>query len=378
MRVLIVVTHLLGTGHLARALTLARAFAAAGDEVRVASGGFPAPHLDAAGLRVDQLPPLRSDGTDFARLLDEDGAPASSALLAERAARLSRLMDSFAPHALITELFPFGRRALSSEFQALLDAAHRRVPRPAVLASIRDILAPPSTPEKAARTAALVAGRYDRVLVHSDPRAVPLEASWPVTPDLAARLAYTGFVAPPAAAAHPEGLGRGEILVSAGGGAVGAPLFAAAIGAARLVPDRRWRLLTGGGPERAAALAAGGLPANVTAEPARPDFRAMLYHAACSVSLCGYNTALDVLQAAAPAVFVPFDEGGETEQTLRAERLAERPGIELLRAGALDPEELAAAVTRAAAAPRRAPGGLNFDGAAETVRLARAIAKERA
>jgi len=44
----------------------------------------------------------------------------------------------------------------------------------------------------------------------------------------------------------------------------------------------------------------------------------MLYHAAASVSLCGYNTALDILQAGTPAVFVPFDDGSEVEQGLRA------------------------------------------------------------
>ena len=48
----------------------------------------------------------------------------------------------------------------------------------------------------------------------------------------------------------------------------------------------------------------------------------MLYHAAASVSLCGYNTALDVLQSGVPAVLVPFDNGGEVEQSLRAEALA--------------------------------------------------------
>ncbi|HBR43215.1 MAG TPA: glycosyltransferase, partial [Sulfitobacter sp.] len=43
MKVSIVVTHLLGTGHLARALTLGRAYGAAGHDVQVVSGGMPAP-----------------------------------------------------------------------------------------------------------------------------------------------------------------------------------------------------------------------------------------------------------------------------------------------------------------------------------------------
>ncbi|MFC6790188.1 hypothetical protein ACFQE0_11510 [Methylobacterium komagatae] len=43
MRVLIAVTHLLGAGHLTRAAALARAFAAAGHETALVSGGHPAP-----------------------------------------------------------------------------------------------------------------------------------------------------------------------------------------------------------------------------------------------------------------------------------------------------------------------------------------------
>ena len=62
MKVMIVVTHLLGTGHLSRALTLARAFQAAGDEVLIASGGFAAPQLNTDGVELVQLPPLRADG----------------------------------------------------------------------------------------------------------------------------------------------------------------------------------------------------------------------------------------------------------------------------------------------------------------------------
>ena len=44
-RVMIVVTHLLGIGHLNRALTLARAFRGKGASVRLVSGGMPVAHL---------------------------------------------------------------------------------------------------------------------------------------------------------------------------------------------------------------------------------------------------------------------------------------------------------------------------------------------
>ena len=75
MKVMIVVTHLLGSGHLARALTLGRAMQKAGQEVHIVSGGLPAPLLDRGEITLTQLPPVRSDGTDFARLLDAEGNP---------------------------------------------------------------------------------------------------------------------------------------------------------------------------------------------------------------------------------------------------------------------------------------------------------------
>ncbi len=67
VRILIAVTHLLGAGHLTRAAALARAFAAAGHETVLVSGGHPAPLVRLDGVRLVQLPPLRIEGFDFGR-----------------------------------------------------------------------------------------------------------------------------------------------------------------------------------------------------------------------------------------------------------------------------------------------------------------------
>lgn len=379
MKVCIIVTHLLGTGHLARALTLARAYQSAGHDTVVVTGGMAASQLTSDGIKMVQLPPLRSDGVNFARLLDGDGAEAEPALFYARIKMLTATVQSYQPDVLITELFPFGRRILGAEFTALLDAAKALPHPPLICASVRDILAPPSKPAKAALADDLVAQFYDAVLVHSDAEVAPLSLSWPVSDALEAKLRYTGYVAPPPAAAHPDGLGAGEIIVSAGGGDVGQHVFDAALAAARLDPDQRqWRLLLGG---QDAAKRSGDLmrdaPANVIIEPARPEFRQMLYHAAASVSLCGYNTALDILQSGAAAVFIPFDAGSEVEQGLRADALAQLDGIGVLRNSNLSAETLLGAVTAVLDAPRRAPRIDGFDGAVETVRITLAMRGEQ-
>lgn len=377
MKVLIAVTHLLGTGHLARALTLARAFSAAGHKVQVVSGGFHTPQLDTGGTELIQLPPLRSDGVNFTRLLAEDGTLADAAYLIRRQDILRATLNEMQPDVLITELYPFGRRSLRKEFLALLDAAHSLSRRPVILSSIRDILAPPSKPGKADKADTMVARFYDAVLVHSDPAATKLEASWPVSRMLAGKLRYTGYVAPPAAGQHPEQAGSGEVLVSAGGGSVGAPLYQAALDAAKLMPDTSWRLLVGGSDarQRIADFAKAGSP--VLLEPARKDFRQMLSHAAASVSMCGYNTALDLLQAGTPAVLIPFDAGNETEQGLRAASLAPLNGIQVVKTADLSAERLCAAVKAVLHAPPRVTGGFRFDGAARSVEIAAELAGGR-
>lgn len=370
LKVMIVVTHLLGTGHLARALTLARAFQARGDQVTVVSGGLPVPHLNRGDVPLVQLPAIRSDGANFSRLHTQDGDIATEATLNQRQKILLETFKTERPDALITELYPFGRRILHAEFTALLDTAHAMPHRPIVCASIRDILAPPSKPKKADATHVIIAERYDNVLVHSDATLMPLDLSWPVTSELQAKLQYTGFVAPPAPAPHPEKLGTGEIIVSAGGGDVGRPLFECTLKAASDFPDIKFRLLAGGSESVALSRQLNDqAPKNVFAEPARADFRQMLNHAEASVSLCGYNTALDILQTGCPAIFLPYDAGNEVEQSIRARALTHQNGITTVNNATLTPRHLSDAIAKGLAEPRRAPHTSSMDGATHTQRI---------
>lgn len=367
MRVLIAVTHLLGAGHLTRAAALARAFAAAGHEVLLVSGGRPAPMVRADGLRWVQLPPLHVAGTDFARPLGPDGRPADAALFAQRRAMLLGALADFAPDAVITELFPFGRRALAAEFLALVEAAQARRPRPLILASVRDILVASAKPERIAQAHERVARLYDAVLVHGDPALVPLDASWPLDAGTARKLRYTGYV-DEGTARGPEAA-RSGVLVAAGSGPAGLGLLTAAAEAARSQPGRGWRILAGHGvPEADLAALGHGLP-HGTIGRARPDYRALLAGAALSVSQCGYNTAIDLLATATPAVLVPFEAGGETEQRLRAERLAGRGLARVLPETRLTAASLLQAVNAQLEAPPPASHGIDLGGAARTVEI---------
>jgi predicted glycosyltransferase len=158
-----------------------------------------------------------------------------------------------------------------------------------------------------------------------------------------------------------------EILVSGGGSGAALPLFEMAIAAARLESERRWRILVGRGlAEADFARLRASAPSNAIVERARPDFPALLARCALSISQAGYNTVLDLVAAECPAIVVPFDEGAETEQGIRAEAMA-RAGLALcLRMtgdNALTPEALASAVESALQAGRPRPLSVDRNGA---------------
>jgi predicted glycosyltransferase len=371
VHVLIAVTHLLGAGHLTRAAALARAFAGAGHEAVLVSGGVPAPMVRLDGVRLVQLPPLRIAGTDFATPLGPDGAPAHPDLLAHRRAQLIAADATFSPDAIITELFPFGRRALAAEFLALVEAARARSPRPLVLASVRDILVASAKPERIAQAHARLSALYDAVLVHGDPALVPLDASWPLDTAASGKIRYTGYVdegTRPLPAARRTG-----IVAAAGSGPAGLELLRAAAEAAWRRPELGWRILAGHGvPEPALADLARGLPQGVVVR-ARSDYRSLLSGAALSVSQCGYNTATDLLVTGTPAVLVPFEAAGETEQRLRAEHLAGRGLARVLPECDLCAKTLLEAIDAQLSAPLPATHAIDLDGARRSVQIVEAL-----
>jgi predicted glycosyltransferase len=374
-RVFLYVQHLLGIGHLARAAALARALLERGLEVTLASGGAPVPERMPAGARIVQLAPASAADLSFRTLLDASGRPVDEAWKAARREALLAAWREARADVLLTELFPFGRRQMRFELLPLLEAAHASRPRPVIAASVRDIVgAGQKDPARQDEMLELFERYYDHALVHSDPRVVGFERSFRHAARLGARLHYTGFIAAPPAPPAPDA--AGEVLVSAGGGAVGARLLEAAIRARRLtaLAGRIWRVLGGANlPQSAfeslAALARAEGGEGIVLERFRADFPSRLAACALSVSQAGYNTLMETLAAGARAVVVPFAGGGETEQRLRARLFSERGLVEALDEDELVPESLAAAIARALARPAPRPDAVNLDGARTSAAL---------
>jgi predicted glycosyltransferase len=378
-RIFIYVQHLLGIGHLKRAALLARAMAAQGLQVTLASGGPAVLGMALDGVDFVQLPPVSAADLSFKALVDEHGRAVDEAWKRKRAAALLEAWRAAAPQVLLLELYPFGRRQMRFELLPLLEAADAAPRRPSIVCSVRDILGGQRSRERQAETLALVERYFDHVLVHGDPGVIAFERTFPDAARFAARIEYTGYVVD----SGPSGgnAGRAEVIVSVGGGAVGARLLETAIRARPLcaLRDRSWRILAGGNlPDedfrKLAACASG-----VELERSRPDFTTLLMNCELSISQAGYNTLLETVQARARAVVVPFAGGSETEQTLRATCFAERGLLEVLQETALSPPALAAAIDRAARRPRPSPGAIDLDGARKSAALvARWAAEGRA
>ena len=251
----------------------------------------------------------------------------------------------------------------------------------AIACSVRDILVAPSKPMCGPGMVATIKQYYDKVLIHGDPDLVPFEKTFPLAGEIANWLAYTGYIVdPPPPGATTNGLGRNEVIVSAGGGALNEPLLTAAISARGKTRLKKatWRLLAGpsladDGFQRLRSLAPGG----VIVERARADFTALLANCALSISQGGYNTIMSVLAAMVRAVIAPYAGGKETEQTLRADLLRDRGALQVAWEDELSPERLARAVDAALDGPRPDAAGIKTDGASASAALLAGLVTDR-
>jgi predicted glycosyltransferase len=370
--VLIYVQHLLGIGHLMRARALAEAMAARGLDVHLVTGGMPIGGRLPRGVRTIQLPPIRVSDASFNPLRDAAFTPIDDAYREQRRALLLEAYEQARPAAVLFETFPFGRRSLRFELFPLLERVDATRPRPLVVSSIREILQLAPKAEREREMVDWAARWFDAIFVHGDPRFARFEDTFPFVEQLTPPVHYTGFVRNDTEAdARPDGV-RDDVVVSAGGGAVGIELLATALAAQRLsrFGHLTWRVLAGpnipdAGLER---LQQAGAP-NAIVERSRADFPALLRRAFVSVSQAGYNTTMDVMGSGARPVVVPFTGRGETEQRARGDRLAAYDLAVVVDDRTLTPETLAAAVDEAGARERFGRWDFASDGAARSAEL---------
>lgn len=367
-RLLFHVQHMLGIGHRVRAERIAAACVDAGFDVTVMEGGIAGQigdEDDKPGLTRIQLPAARAADAGFSAVVDAaTGQPIDDAWRQRRAEASLAVLDQVQPDILMVEGYPFARRAFAFELDPLITEARARGIRTAV--SLRDILVTRPDAAKTARIAEAARALYDLVLVHGDPGFAQLADSFPAAAVIADRIRYTGIVSPSPVTGGTDDAdgtdGKGEVIISAGGGAVGGALCRTALAARALssLNHATWRILVGPNLPEADRDALAAAPDGVIVEPVRADFLTLLGNAAVSISQAGYNTVADLALSGCPSVLVPFagPTGGETEQPTRAHLLARAGRAVCLPEAELSPATLATAIDQAVQLSRA--GGLPY------------------
>lgn len=363
MNIVVYCQHVLGMGHFFRTLELIRAL----DRHRVilVTGGDSLPEALPPHVTHLALPGLMMDPA-FNGLYSVDPSRSVDAV---KDARRKLLLDLFArevPDLFLVELYPFGRKAFRFELDPILEQA-ARLSCP-VVCSLRDILVEKSdTPGYETRVVSLLNQWFDALLVHSDPRVTPLDATFSRLGDLKVPVVYTGFVTPRpdpglAAASRQRLLGKNRqhlVVASAGSGSVGAGLLkTAAIAHGLLRNPASVALVVYTGPYMADRdvddIQACSGP-GVTVETFTGDFVSVLAGADLSVSMAGYNTCMNLLAAGVPAIVQPF--GQNREQRMRVESLAGRGALDLLDESVMTPEFLASLMQDRLDCPDRGKSG---------------------
>ncbi|MCB0265534.1 MAG: DUF2334 domain-containing protein [Calditrichaeota bacterium] len=378
--------HSMGMGHLVRSLTLAKTLAKRFRVVLLNGGELPEGMTFPSELDVIHLPPI-------GQLIDHSLYSIDTEITLEQAQeiRLHQIMKIFNeihPDVLFIELFPFGRKKFVNELLPLLEAANALGKNaPITACSLRDILVGNrKDQEQHENRAALLANRYfDAVLSHADPDFAQLEETFQPQIPLKTPVFYTGFVLPKQEI-QPVDFSEIKIsktlVVSAGGGRFGYDIFRNAATIAPALGEHfglKVKIITGPflpDDEFVALKKQSAEIANLEVIKFVPNLHKELCAARASISQCGYNTTMDLLQSKVPSLVIPFSEGEEDEQLIRAQRLAKLGQLQYLIPQNLTPESLFDAVKNLLNfRPDSTP--LNLNGAEKTGEILAQLIGER-
>lgn len=374
-----------GLGHVRRSSRILRALAARDPEASLLLiTGSPSTHLLRdlpPGADTLKIPTIVTSGAAGARPPTLDIGVAELASLRGELTR--HALELFEPDVLLVDNFPLGTR---HELLPALRAMRGSRTRTAL--GLRDVVDPPDKVRRDWGRDGLyevVERYYDRVLVYGMREVLDAEEGYGLSPAIAARLSYCGYVTdnrPPrldAARVHRElGLGDGFLMATVGGGGDGRPVLEAFLAALDRFPDRPALVVPGefmAPADREAVLAAVAGRERIVVRDFVPELPSVMAAAELVVAMGGYNTSAEILAVGVRAVLVPRSwrsgehgdrgrTGVDAEQLVRAEGLARMGAVTTLDPRELSGETLAAAMEGALARPRRhSPNGFRLDGA---------------
>jgi predicted glycosyltransferase len=374
MKVSFYCQHVLGIGHFHRSLELCKAIAV-NHQTTLILGGPPV-DIGSPGIEVLTLPGLAMD-EEFLALVPCQPGSILEEVKTMRRERLFAHLRQNQPDIFITELYPFGRKAFRFELDPLLAAIHSgSLSKCLCCCSVRDILVEKKEGrEKFERRAVQTLNAFfDGILVHADPEIITLSETFDLLNEIHIPIHYTGFVAKTNTVAGRDAIRKqlnlatsDKLIVgSIGGGNVGSELLQAIVLAASRLEYVHLQLFAG--PycdEQSYQMLAERGRKNIRVARFTDRFPEWLEAADLSISMAGYNTCMNLLQAGIPALVYPYKQN--REQRLRAEKLGNKAPIGVLDEGDLNPDRLAERINRQLTCAR-SNNAININGAAETVR----------
>lgn len=284
-----------------------------------------------------------------------------------RADLLTAAVRSFRPDLVLVDFYPLGRDGELADALAAVREVH---PHVQLVLGLRDILDAPDTVRREWQDSGqftAAAELYDRVLIYGDPAVYDATVEYAFPSSLAAKTAFTGYLATARAApAEPGPLpSEADIVCTMGGGSDAADLARTFVRAVRplLADGHRALLLTGPFmPAADVALLMAEAPEGLEVRNFVPDAPAYFARSSCVVTMAGYNTTCELLSAGVPTVFVPRSRP-RLEQRIRATRIAALTGWHVLMPEDLNAEALQALISVALAQPRTVTTPIAREGA---------------
>jgi predicted glycosyltransferase len=349
MKIIFYCQYVWGMGHLFRSIEVVRALAE--HEVVLVVGGSEIDVRLPQHVALVRLPGFYMD-EQFTTLIPEDPDKKIEDIQRQRKEILFSLCARHKPDLLVIELYPFGRTLFGFELQPLLDAIRRgRFGKIKVVCSLRDILVE-KRDQKAyeARVLDHLSAHFDLLLIHSDPKVMPLDETFSRVHDIRIPIFYTGFVAqkvkPGAGKRLRQELAIGAreklIVASAGGGRSGFKLLSHLIEAIHLLPNsKQIRLEMFTGPfrdEREFKKLSAHSDKRIRVRCFTRRFLDYLSAADLSASLAGYNTCMNLLVTRTPALVYPYLR--QREQPMRVAKIKNYLPMKILQDRDLNPNLL--------------------------------------
>lgn len=376
MKVAYYCQHVLGIGHFHRSMEICKAIANQYETTLILGG--PKTDQRSSEIEIFHLPGLEMDH-NFQNLV-----PCTKGELLEDVKRkrqellISHFMEK-RPDIFITELYPFGRKAFRFELDPVLSGIKDgSLPPCRCYCSVRDILVEKEHGREKfeQRVVETLNRNFNGVLIHSDPSLISLAETFSRMADITIPTSYTGFISrpqsSPAVCRIRNDLGITPetrlIVASIGGGNVGGELLQAVVKACiDLENDLKLHLQLFCGPycdpDTYSKLKSHSSK-NISVAVFSDNFPKWLESADLSISMAGYNTCMNLLQAGLPSLVYPFRQN--REQEMRGHALQKRSSIRLLKESELSPDILKEKIKMMLSLPRTTVT-INLDGVNQTL-----------